>query len=96
MLLIGPTSRAEGVGEPAPDDRASNSQHDIEENSFSPLVGDFAADETCRQTLHGPGQVGHFVLSLGYKFRETICVKSHRPHDRPGRASEGRACKNLC
>ncbi|HVS89614.1 MAG TPA: hypothetical protein VHF01_15515 [Candidatus Acidoferrum sp.] len=37
-------------------DRTNNSQQDIEENSFSCLVGDFAADETCHQTQHDPGQ----------------------------------------
>jgi hypothetical protein len=49
-------SRAEGVEKPAPDDRTSNSQHDIEENSFSCLVDDLAANETCHQTQHDPGQ----------------------------------------
>lgn len=38
------TSPAEGVEKPGTDDRTNNSQHAIEENSFSCLVDDLAAD----------------------------------------------------
>src|SRR5580765_2888273 len=50
---------SEHAEHPAPDYRANDTQHDIQEYPFASLVHKLAADEPSNQTQHDPGQNRH-------------------------------------
>jgi hypothetical protein len=63
QIQAGHTAVTECVEQPTTDDRADDSQDDVEENAFAAIVDNFASDETSQESEDDPSTERHdFVL----------------------------------